>query len=413
MDQKEFDKMLSKYADVVIHIGLGLQKDQILSINGDLDDASLVRKVIQSAYKAGAKYVDVSWTDEASARVRYEQGDPKNIDYIPEWVSQRAEEYMKDGNPRLSILSTNPDLYDGIDSELLAKSRKARMQKFVPLFRKYENVGAWCVASAAAAPWAQKVFPGIPAEEAQAKLWQAIFKICRIDTPDPVAAWQEHIDRLVKYKDYLNNKSYTALHYKSPDTDLTIGLPEKQVWSGAQETFKNGVTSTVNIPTEEVFTAPHRDKVNGHVKATFPLNLAGTLIEDFTVTFENGRAVNITAKKGENDLRKLLETDESASHLGEVALVPISSPINQSGILFYNTLFDENASCHIAFGNAYRISIQGGDEMTDEEFAEAGGNKSLVHTDFMIGSAEMDIDGITADGTREPVMRQGEWAFTV
>jgi aminopeptidase len=250
-------------------------------------------------------------------------------------------------------------------------------------------------------------------DDAQAKLWKMIFKACRIDTPDPVAAWKEHTDKLIKYKDYLNNKRYTALHYKAPGTDLTVGLPEKQIWSGAQETFKNGITSTVNIPTEEVFTAPHRDKVNGHVKASLPLNLVGSLIEDFAVTFENGRATNVTAKKGEANLRKLIETDESASHLGEVALVPNSSPINQSGILFYNTLFDENASCHIAFGNAYRASIQGGEDMTDEEFTAEGGNKSLVHTDFMIGSAEMDIDGITSDGIKEPVIRAGEWAFDV
>jgi aminopeptidase len=211
----------------------------------------------------------------------------------------------------------------------------------------------------------------------------------------------------------LNSKRYSALHYLAPGTDLTIGLPEKQNWSGAQESFKNGITCTVNIPTEEVFTMPHKDKVNGHVKATLPLNLGGTLIEDFTVTFENGKAVKLTAKKGESDLRKLIETDESASFLGEVALVPNSSPIKQSGILFYNTLFDENASCHIAFGNAYRTSVVGGEDMTDEEFATEGGNKSLVHTDFMIGSAEMDIDGIAADGTHEPIMRQGEWAFDV
>jgi aminopeptidase len=251
----------------------------------------------------------------------------------------------------------------------------------------------------------------MPAEEAQDKLWAAIFKACRIDTPDPVAAWQMHTDRLTKYKDYLNTKRYTALHYKAPGTDLTIGLPEKQVWSGAQESFKNGITCTVNIPTEEVFTAPHKDKVNGYVKATMPLNLGGTLIEDFTVTFENGRAVQLTAKKGESDLRKLLQMDETASYLGEAALVPDSSPIKQSGILFYNTLFDENASCHIAFGNAYRTSIVDGADMTDEEFSAAGGNKSLVHTDFMIGSDKMDIDGILTDGTREPVMRSGEWAI--
>ena len=412
MNEQEFDQLLSKYADVVVQVGLNLRKGQILSIRAILEDAPFIRKVTESAYKAGAKYVDVMWNDEGSARTRFEYGNSEDITYLPDWIFNRFEEYMKDGNAELAVASTNPDLYEGIDSDLLAKSRKARMQKFEPL-RKYENVANWCVVATAAPFWAKKVFPNIPVEEAQARLWDAIFKVCRINTPDPVAAWQEHTDKLVKYKDYLNSKRYTALHYTAPGTDLTVGLPEKQVWAGAQESFKNGITCTVNIPTEEVFTAPHKEKVDGYVKATLPLNLNGILIDDFTVTFENGRAAKVTAKKGGDDLRKLIETDENASRLGEVALVPNSSPINQSGILFYNTLFDENASCHIALGNAYRTSIEGGADMTDEQFAAAGGNKSLVHTDFMIGSAEMNIDGITMDGTREPIMRNGEWAFDV
>jgi aminopeptidase len=287
------------------------------------------------------------------------------------------------------------------------------MQKLVEPLRKYENVSNWCVVATAAPAWAKKVFPEFPVEEAQAKLWEAIFKVSRVDVDDPVRAWQEHIDKLVKYKDYLNSKAYTALHYKGPGTDLTIGLPKNQVWSGAQESFTNGITCTVNLPTEEVFTAPHKDKADGVVTASRPLNLLGALIEDFSLTFENGRAVKIIAKKGENDLRKLIETDENAARLGEVALVPNSSPISQSGILFYNTLFDENAASHIALGNAYRTSIKGGDDMTDEEFAAEGGNKSLIHTDFMIGSGQLDVDGICDDGTREPVMRQGEWAFHI
>ena len=412
MNEQEFDQLLSKYADVVVQVGLNLRKGQILSIRAILEDAPFIRKVTESAYKAGAKYVDVMWTDEGSARTRFELGNPEDITYLPDWIFNRFEEYMKDGNAELAVASTNPDLFEGINSDLLAKSRKARMQKFEPL-RKYENLANWCVVATAAPFWAKKVFPNVPVEEAQTKLWDAIFKVCRIDTADPVAAWQEHTDKLVKYKNYLNNKRYTALHYTAPGTDLTVGLPEKQVWAGAQESFKNGITCTVNIPTEEVFTAPHKEKVDGYVKATLPLNLQGTLIEDFTVTFENGRAVKVTAQKGEDDLRKLIETDENASRLGEVALVPNSSPINQSGILFYNTLFDENASCHIALGNAYRTSIEGGADMTNEEFADAGGNKSLIHTDFMIGSAEMNIDGITKEGTHEPIMRNGEWAFDV
>lgn len=413
MKPQDFDKLLSKYADVIVQVGLNLRNDQRLAIRAILDDAPLVRKVTESAYKAGARYVDVMWTDEPSARIRMEHAKEESLIEVPDWVLTRYEEFYKRGDAELVIHSTDPDLFEGIDPDRIAKSRKARMEKLVDPLRKYENSSNWCVAATATPSWAKKVFPDLSIEDAQEKLWEMIFKACRIDTPDPVAAWMEHTARLVKYKDYLNDKRYTALQYSAPGTELTIGLPENQIWTGAQESFKNGITCTVNIPTEEVFTAPHREKVNGYVKATFPLNMDGILIEDFTVTFENGRVIKVSAQKGEDNLRKLIETDEYASYLGEVALVPNSSPINQSGILFYNTLFDENAACHIAFGNAYRTSIKGGEDMTDEEFAAEGGNKSLVHTDFMIGSSEMDIDGITADSMREPIMRHGEWAFEV
>lgn len=412
MDQQLFDQMLAKYADVVVRVGLNLRKGQILSIRAILEDAPFIRKVVQSAYKAGAKYVDVLWGDEPSNRARFEYAEPETITYIPDWIFTRYEEYMKDGNAELAVASNDPDLFAGIDADLLAQNRKSRMQKLEPL-RKYENLSNWCVVATAAPSWARKVFPNLPVEQAQDRLWDAIFQACRIDTPDPVQAWVEHTDRLIKYKEYMSAKRYTALHYRAPGTDLTVGLPEKQVWSGAQESFKNGITCTVNIPTEEIFTAPHKDKVNGYVRATLPLNLMGVLIEDISITFENGRAVKVTARRGEEDLRKLIETDENAARLGEVALVPNSSPINQSGILFYNTLFDENASCHLALGNAYRTTIDAGADMSDEEFAASGGNKSLIHTDFMIGSDQMDIDGICDDGSHEPIMRSGEWAFEV
>jgi aminopeptidase len=226
-----------------------------------------------------------------------------------------------------------------------------------------------------------------------------------------VEAWKSHTRALLKYKDYLNAKRYTALHYTAPGTDLTLGLPEKHIWMGAEASFKNGITSTVNLPTEEVFTLPHKDKADGVVTASRPLNLQGNLVEDFSLTFENGRVVKVTAKKGAEILQKLIETDEYACRLGEAALVPNSSPISQRGHLFYNTLFDENAACHIALGDAYRDTVEGGTEMSKEELMSHGANQSLIHVDFMIGSAEMDIDGIKQDGTHEPVMRQGEWAF--
>ncbi|HJX81760.1 MAG TPA: aminopeptidase, partial [Candidatus Udaeobacter sp.] len=260
--------------------------------------------------------------------------------------------------------------------------------------------------------WAAKVFPHLQQpEEAESKLWQAIFETTRATLPDPVAAWQEHIQNLKKRSSYMQAKNYSALHYQGPGTDFTLGLPRGHKWISAQSLAENGVVFTANMPTEEMFTLPDRHHAEGTVAATMPLSYAGTLIEDFSVTFENGRIVKVNARMNEAILQKLVDTDEGSTRLGEVALVPASSPIAQRGHLFYNTLFDENASCHIAIGRAYRFSLIGGEELTDEEFISAGGNVSLNHVDFMIGSDKIDIDGIQQDGTREPVMRAGEWAF--
>ena len=412
MNEHEFDHMLTKYADVTVNIGLNLRKGQCLTIRGILEDAPFIRKVVESAYKAGAKYVDVLWTDEKTHRLFMEYADSENIEFIPEWLFLRLEEYKKRGDANLAVYSSDPDLLEGIDADMIANHRKALAEKLYEPLRKYESFANWCVVSTATPSWAKKLFPDVPVAEAQEKLWEAIFNACRIDVPDPVDAWKTHTKKLSQYKDYLNTRCYSSLHYTGPGTDLTVGLPQNHVWSGAQESFKNGITCTVNIPTEEVFTAPHKDKADGVVMASRPLNL-GMMIEDFSLTFENGRVTKITAKKGEEDLRKLIETDENAGRLGEVALVANSSPISQSGRLFYNTLFDENAASHIALGNAYRTSFQGGEDMSPEEFAASGGNKSLIHVDFMIGSGQLDVDGIQADGTREPVMRSGEWAFSI
>jgi aminopeptidase len=412
MTKPEFDEMLGKYADVVVRVGLNLRKGQRLLLRGILDDAPLVRKVTESAYKAGAIYVDVAYTDEHITRIRFEYADPETLTEVPNWIFTRYEEYYERMDAELAISSADPELLTGIDPDLIAKNRKAVMQKMEPL-RKYENTTNWCVVSTASPSWAKKVFPNVSVEEAQEKLWDEIFASCRINTPDPVAAWNQHIEKLKRYRDTMNAKRFSTLHYSAPGTDLTIGLPDKQLWQGAQAEFKNGITGIPNLPTEEVFTTPHKDQTNGIVTSSMPLNYAGVLIEDFSLTFENGRVVKVTAKKGEDTLKKMIETDENASRLGEVALVPNSSPISQRKILFYNTLFDENASCHIALGNSYRDTIIGGEDMNDDEFAACGGNKSLVHTDFMIGSDKLDIDGIRQDGTREPVMRAGEWAFEV
>jgi len=285
----------------------------------------------------------------------------------------------------------------------------------------YEEIGIevtrnainWCVVAAGAPAWAAKMFPDLKPKEAEEKLWQAIFETTRAVEPDPVAAWGEHIKNLRKRADYMQAKKYSAFHYKSQNTDFTLGLPKGHKWISAQSLAENGVVFTANMPTEEVFTLPDRNRADGVVSSTFPLSYGGSLIEDFQVTFENGKVVKVNAKKNEAILQKLVSTDEGSARLGEVALVPVSSPIASRGHLFYNTLFDENASCHIAIGRAYRFTLTGGEELTDEEFNAAGGNTSLNHVDFMIGSSQMDIDGLQEDGTREPVMRSGEWAFDV
>jgi len=321
---------------------------------------------------------------------------------------------IENGDALLSITGANPDLFGGLDPEIVGMIQKTHLQNFGKVTEQVTtNAINWCVVAAAGEEWAKKVFPNHTANVAQKKLWKAIFETSRIDQPDPIAAWQTHIVNLHKRSKYLQTKQYTALHYSAPGTDFTLGLPNGHLWISAQSMAQNGVAFTANMPTEEVFTLPDRNRADGVVTATFPLSDGGTLIEDFQITFENGRVVKVNAKKGEAALKKLVDTDEGSHRLGEVALVPVSSPIAQRGHLFYNTLFDENASCHIAIGRAYRFTLTGGEGLNDDEFISAGGNVSLNHVDFMIGSPKMDIDGVKQDGSREPVMRQGEWAFDV
>jgi aminopeptidase len=266
------------------------------------------------------------------------------------------------------------------------------------------------VVAAASPAWAAKVFPDLPVDQAEAKLWEAIFQITRVDQPDPVAAWEQHVKNLLKRAQYLNQKRYTALKYTAPGTDLTVGLPEGHKWISAREKTQSGIEFIANLPTEEVFTLPHREQTHGTVKASMPLSYGGTLIEDFHLTFENGRVVNVHAGKNEPALKRLIDTDEGASRLGEAALVPVDSPIAQRGHLFFDSLIDENASCHLAVGRAYRINLEGSHDLSDQEFMQRGGNISMAHVDFMVGSQDMDIDGIRQDGSSEPVFRHGKWA---
>jgi aminopeptidase len=318
----------------------------------------------------------------------------------------------KDGCAYLSIAASNPDLLAGIDPDRIATVNKTTAQHMQG-FRKMTQSSkiCWCVVSVPTKEWAAKVFPNLPEEDQETALWKAIFSCTRTNLEDPIRAWEDHGNTLVKKVEFLNSKRYKKLHYKAPGTDLTIELPVKHVWVGGGAQTANGVRFTPNMPTEEVFTTPLRDGVNGVVSSSKPLIYGGNMIDEFSLTFKNGRVVDFTAREGTETLKRLIETDEGSHYLGEVALVPHSSPISQSNILFFNTLFDENASNHLAIGSAYPICIENGATMSTEELAQNGSNSSLTHVDFMIGSADMDIDAITTDGTVEPLFRKGNWVI--
>ena len=417
---QQHQELLQKYADAIVRVGLNLRAGQRLIITNATSRGvppagrALVHAVTRAAYAAGARFVDVIWGDEEMLRLRVQNAPADSFSEYPKWQVNGITDIIKNGDALLSIYANNPDVYNGLDPERLGAMQRSHLENYQEISLSVtRNAINWCVVASGAPAWAAKVFPDLPVEEAEAKLWQAIFEMTRAVEPDPVAAWVEHIKNLRKRADYLQAKKYNALHYKSDKTDFTLGLPNGHKWISAQSLAENGVVFTANMPTEEIFTLPDRHRANGVVHSTFPLSYGGSLIEDFTVTFENGKIVRVAAKKNEAILQKLVDTDEGSTRLGEVALVPVSSPIARRGDLFYNTLFDENASCHIAIGRAYRFTLTGGEELTDEEFNSAGGNTSITHVDFMIGSPQMDIDGIKEDGTREPVMRSGDWAFDV
>ena len=414
MNAQEFSQALQKYAEVTVRVGLNLQAGQRLFILAGIFDYPLVRLITASAYQAGARQVDVVWQDEEITHMYLKNAPEEQLEQIPNWMSAAALEYAENGDALLNVVSNNPDAFSDVEPGRVSKFRTAELKKWEKFYDLImRDAVNWSIVSSPGRGWASKIFPDAAPEEAVEKLWDAIFQTCRVDQPDPVAAWTKHIAGLRKRSEYLNTKRYSALHYQAPGTDLTVGLPERHCWLAAQMRAENGIEFTANMPTEEVFTMPHRDRVNGTVSASRPLVIFGNIVKDFTFSFENGKIAQIRAKEGEEHLRRLIETDEGARSIGEVALVPNSSPVSRRGHLFYNTLFDENASSHIAIGRAYRFSMDGGHKMTEEEFRANGGNFSLTHNDFMICSDQMDIDGIRTDGAREPVMRAGEWAFDV
>ncbi|WP_413381285.1 aminopeptidase [Alkalihalobacillus sp. 1P02AB] len=407
-----FDQKLKKYAALAVEIGVNVQKGQTLVIRAPLFAAPLVRLATERAYEIGAKNVHVDWNDEEITRLKYNLAPDETFLEFPEWIAKGYEEMCEDGAAFLSITGADPDLLKGVDPERVSNANKAS-GKAMEGFRSYMTADkvSWSIVANPSVGWAKKVFPDLPDEEAIEKLWESIFQATRINEENPVKAWKAHLALLDQKMSILNEKHYDALHYTGEGTDLTIELPETHLWISGGSVNKDGHSFVANMPTEEVFTAAKKTGVNGVVHSTKPLNYGGTVIDNFSLTFKDGAVVDFTAEQGYETLKRLIETDEGSRYIGEVALVPHDSPISNTNILFYNTLFDENASNHLALGAAYAFSIEGGKEMSKAELEENGLNTSITHVDFMMGSAKMNIDGIKADGSKEAVFRDGNWAF--
>ncbi|WP_208590677.1 aminopeptidase [Gracilibacillus suaedae] len=406
------DKLLKKYAKLALHTGVNLQEGQGLLIQAPIEAIEFVRLVVTQAYEAGAKNVHVEWKDDELTYLKMKHAPMEVLETFPKWRKDALVSMVKDGYAVLNIYGENPDLLQGIDGKRMAAVTKASSTALKE-YRDYmmNDQVRWSIVGYPTTEWAQKIYPDLDAKEAREKLWKEIFRIARADQDDPIEAWNKHNQLLRNAREYLNEKNYAKLHLQATGTDLTIELPEGHIWHGGAAEATDGVTFNPNIPTEEVFSMPHKYGVNGQVTSTKPLSFQGQLIENFTLTFKDGKVVDYSCEKGAEALKQLLEADEDgASRLGEVALVPHESPVSQAGIVFFNTLFDENASCHIALGKAYPTSIKGGSDMKKKEMDQHGVNDSIVHEDFMIGSADMNIDGITKNGRKEVIFRNGTWA---
>jgi aminopeptidase len=412
----DVSSQLEAYGELAVRVALNLQPGQRLIILGPLatglsfEAAPLVRQVAASAYRAGSPLVEAIWGDEAMLLTRFATARRETLAHFSDWLPNALTAHVEAGHAVLSIYANDPDLLKDEAPDVVSSLQQATSRAMMP-FRELvsRNQTNWAVIAAAGTGWAAKVFPDHGADEQVALLWAEINRLCRLDQPDPVAAWQTHIAALAARAAFLNTRRYDALRYRGPGTELSIGLPARHTWVSGHTTSRSGIQFTANLPTEEVFTMPHKDRVEGTVRSTKPLSYGGTVIEDFSLIFAGGRVVDVKAARGEAVLRQLVDTDPGAARLGEIALVPHSSPVAQSGRLFYNTLFDENAATHVALGAAYKFTMSGSESLDEEAFAQAGGNRSVIHVDFMIGSAELDIDGVLPNGVEEPLMRDGEW----
>lgn len=402
---------IDRLAEVAVRIGLGLQPGQDLILTAPITAVPLVRRIVEHAYRAGAGLVTPLYVDADTTLARYRHAAAASFDRATGWLFEAQAVAMDAGAARLAVLGDDPTMLAGEEPGKVDRAARAHAAAAAPVMGRVARFETnWTVLAYPSAAWAKLVFPDLHEDAAVATLAGAIFAASRVDGPDPLAAWAAHNRELHAWRDWLNGMRLDALHFAGPGTDLTVGLADGHVWSGGAATAPNGTTCVPNIPTEEVSTTPHARRVEGIVRSTKPLSHNGTVIEGIEMAFEAGRAVRVSARRGKAVLTAALDTDEGARRLGEVALVPHGSPISRSGLLFYETLFDENAACHVAMGQCYPGTIEGGGEMDDAALAQSGGNHSLIHIDWMIGSGKLDVDGIPPNGNRVPVFRKGEWA---
>lgn len=405
--------MLEKYALLAVKKGINLQKNQVLLINSPIECSNFAQVIAEIAYKEGAKEVIVHYSDQKLQRLKLKYASIDTLMEVPNWITESYTSYVKEGCAVISISGSNPDAYKDIPMEKIAIFQKHR-QLALKEYYDYSmaNKIRWTVVAVPTEAWALKVFKDSNSEKAVSKLWEVIFNVTRLDTEDVIEVWDKHNNNINKKLEFLNSKKFTKLYYKnSKGTNLTIELPDDHIWLGGAEKCTLGIEFNANIPTEEVFTLPKKTGVNGKVVSSKPLSYGGNLIDNFSLTFKDGKVIDFTAEEGLDTLKELLNSDEGSKYLGEVALVPFDSPISNSNLIFYNTLFDENAACHLAFGKAYPTCIVDGENLNNEELSKRGANTSIIHEDFMIGTEDLDITGYTSDNTEIKIFTSGNWAF--
>lgn len=404
---------LLKYADLVVSKGINIQKNQPVVISCPIERADFARALARKSYEKGASEVIVNWLDDELTLLKYENAPMDVFEEYPQWAVDKSKYYYEKGAAIISVSATDPELLKNVDPTKIATYNKvASLANKENMKYTMNDINSWCVVSVPTKGWAKRVFPNLEEDKAVEKLWEAIFYTTRVDKENPIEEWNKHVVEMDKNASFLNEKKFVKLHYKnSKGTDLEVELPKGHIWLSAGSTNSKGTVFIANMPTEEVFTLPKKDGVNGKLFSTKPLNYGGNIIDEMEFTFKDGKVVEYDAKIGKKYLDDMFAVDENGKYLGEVALVPYDSPISNSNILFINTLFDENASCHFAFGKAYPTCLEGGTEMTDEELKAHGVNDALIHEDFMVGSSDLSIIGTRENGEEIEIFKDGNWAI--